>query len=83
MGAGAKLYNYMLLQSTSYIIKISRIPSFVRKPVLIYEFASDYSKLPYISTVIRFVSISAKFRICTIVGLNGTIADAKIFTLDT
>jgi hypothetical protein len=36
-------------------------------------------------TVIRFVSISAKyiFVICTVVGLNGTIVEAKIHTRDT
>jgi hypothetical protein len=33
-------------------------------------------------TVIRFVSISAKFGICTIVGLNGTLVKAKIRTWD-
>jgi hypothetical protein len=34
-------------------------------------------------TVIRCVSISAKFVICTVVGLNGTIVEAKIHTRDT
>ncbi len=34
-------------------------------------------------TVIRFVSISAKFGICTVVGLDGTLAEAKIRTWDT
>jgi hypothetical protein len=29
-------------------------------------------------TVIRFVSIRAKFAICTVVGLNGTLVLAKI-----
>ncbi len=28
-------------------------------------------------TVIRFVSTSAKFGICTVVGLNGTLVEAK------
>ncbi len=28
-------------------------------------------------SVIRFVSISAKFGICTVVGLNGTLVEAK------
>ncbi len=28
-------------------------------------------------TVTRFVSISAKFDICTVVGLNGTIAEIR------
>ncbi len=32
---------------------------------------------------IRFFSISAKFGICTIVGLNGTLAEAEIRTWDT
>ncbi len=37
--------------------------------------------LPYIHyTVIRFVSISAKFAICTVVGLNETIVEAKLHT---
>jgi hypothetical protein len=31
-------------------------------------------------TFIRFVSSSAKFGICTVVGLNGTLVDAKIRT---
>ncbi len=31
-------------------------------------------------TVIRFVSISAKFAICTVVNLNGTLVEAKIRT---
>ncbi len=31
-------------------------------------------------TVIRFVSSSAKFGICTVVGLNGTLFEAKIGT---
>ncbi len=35
------------------------------------------------STVIRFVSISAKFGICTIVGLNWTLVEAKIRIWDT
>jgi hypothetical protein len=34
-------------------------------------------------TVIRFVSISAKFSKCTVVGLNGTLVQAKIRTWDT
>jgi hypothetical protein len=29
-------------------------------------------------TVIRFISISAKFAICTVVDLNGTLVEAKI-----
>jgi hypothetical protein len=29
-------------------------------------------------TVIRFVSISVKFGICNVVGLNGTLVEAKI-----
>ncbi len=33
-------------------------------------------------TVIRFVSISAKFGSCTVVGLNGTLVEAKIRTWD-
>jgi hypothetical protein len=32
-------------------------------------------------TIIRFVSISAKFGIGTVVGLNGALVDAKIRTL--
>jgi hypothetical protein len=31
-------------------------------------------------TVIRFVSITANFDVCTIVGLNGTLVEAKICT---
>jgi hypothetical protein len=34
-------------------------------------------------TVIRFVSINAKFGICTVVGLNGTLVEGKIRTWDT
>jgi hypothetical protein len=34
-------------------------------------------------TVIRFVSNKAKFGSCTIVGLNGTLGEAKICTLGT
>ncbi len=34
-------------------------------------------------TVIPFVSINAKFGICTVVGLNGTIVEAKIRTWNT
>ncbi len=34
-------------------------------------------------TVIRFVSQSAKFSICTVVGLNGTLVETKICTWDT
>ncbi len=34
----------------------------------------------YYYTVIRFVSISAKFDICTVVGLNGRIVEAKMRT---
>jgi hypothetical protein len=37
---------------------------------------------PY-HTVIRFVSIRAKFGICAVVGLNGTLVDANILTCDT
>jgi hypothetical protein len=33
-------------------------------------------------TVIRFVSISVKFGICTVLGLNGTLVEAKIHTWD-
>jgi hypothetical protein len=32
-------------------------------------------------TVIRFVSMNAKFGICTVVGLNGTLVETKIRTL--
>ncbi len=34
-------------------------------------------------TVIRFLSISAKFGICTIVGLSGTLVVAKKYALAT
>jgi hypothetical protein len=35
-------------------------------------------------TVIPFVSISAKFGICTVVGLNGTLAEKKLkYALET
>jgi hypothetical protein len=33
--------------------------------------------------VLRFVSTYAKFGICAVVGLNGTLAEAKIRTWDT
>jgi hypothetical protein len=46
----------------------------------VWHLKSSYSK---IHTVIRFVSISAKFAICTIVGLNGKLVEAKIRTWDT
>jgi hypothetical protein len=36
-----------------------------------------------VCTVIRFVSNNAKFGICTVVGLNGTLIEAKIRTWDT
>ncbi len=35
------------------------------------------------STVISFVSIIAKFGICTVVGLNGILVESKIRTWDT
>jgi hypothetical protein len=34
-------------------------------------------------TAIRFISISAKFGICTVIGLNETLVEAKIRTWDT
>ncbi len=34
----------------------------------------------YYCTVIRFVSTSAKFGICTVVGLNGTLVEDKMRT---
>jgi hypothetical protein len=37
----------------------------------------------YHRTVNRFVSISAIFGICIVVGLNGTLVEAKILTRNT
>jgi hypothetical protein len=39
--------------------------------------------MPIRCTVTRFVSISSKFGICTVVGLKGALVEAKIRTLDT
>ncbi len=35
--------------------------------------------IPTMYTVIRFVSVSAKIGLCTVVGLNGTIAELQYF----
>jgi hypothetical protein len=41
------------------------------------------TELYAIHNVIRSVSIGAKFGICIVVGLNGTLVEAKIRTWDT
>jgi hypothetical protein len=38
----------------------------------------DFSVYAGVYAVISFVSLSAKFGICTVVGLNGTLVEAKI-----
>jgi hypothetical protein len=38
----------------------------------------EYSDEEQRSTVIRFVSTSGKFGICTVVGLNGTLVEGKM-----
>jgi hypothetical protein len=58
--------------------------SFTRTTVQVPNLALTHTKritvyLLYVTnTVIRFVSNSAKFSICTVVGLNGTLFEARV-----
>ncbi len=49
--------------------------------VTVYICESGVSSSIYYHTVARFPLISAKFGICTVVGLNGTLVEAKICTM--
>jgi hypothetical protein len=49
----------------------------------IMELATQCCITSFSYTVIRFVSICVQFGICTVVGLNGTLVEAKIHTLAT
>jgi hypothetical protein len=51
--------------------------------MLTYGVSSDLTKAPnvnYHHTAIRFGSIGAKFGICNVMGLDGTLVEAKIRT---
>ncbi len=50
-----RLQSHIWLTASSYIVEYLRISSYIRKPVLIYDFATDLIWIPYIWGKFRFL----------------------------
>jgi hypothetical protein len=68
---------YILLYFTKFINKINQL--FLKNyPFVQKRYSKILHKDPVPCTVIYFISISAKFGMCTIVGLIGTFVEANL-----